>query len=89
MEFTQAQAEQKVAARQWVRTRDEWFAEDGVPEGTRGQVIGADPLERVDPATHQAIWVVHVYFPAEDVLLINIGLDRYQASFLEITLDRR
>jgi hypothetical protein len=87
MEFTQAQAEQKVPNRQWVYIRDEWRTDDGVPPGTRGQVMGADPLGGVEPATVQEIWGVHIYFPAEDVLLINIRLDRYQASFVESTLD--
>jgi hypothetical protein len=89
MEFTQTEAEKKTEDRQWVCTRDEWFEEEGVPFGTRGQVIGADPLGGVDRATNQDIWVVHVRFPSEGVLILNIGLGRYIESFVEIAVDKR
>ena len=88
MEFTKAEAKEKEKNRQWVRTRDDYFEEEGVPKGTRGQVVGADPLGTVEVATSTEIWVVHVRFYSENIMIPNIGKERYEESLLEFEVDR-
>ena len=84
MEFTQAEAKKKAADGQWLRTREERIKDISMPKGTRGQVIGADALRAVGRTPAPDIWVVHVRFPSEGVLMLNIGKDLYLEAFEEI-----
>jgi hypothetical protein len=88
MEFTKLEAKRKAEDRQWLRTRNEWSEDIELPTGTWGQVVGAGDLGRIDPTTNQDIWGVHVRFPAEGVLILDVGKDRYLESFVEIVVDQ-
>jgi hypothetical protein len=84
MEFTQAEAKKKAAARQGVRTRQEWIEGVGMPQGTWGHVIGADALGGLERATGRDIWVVHVSFPSQGVFIYDLRKDRYREAFVEV-----
>jgi len=88
MEFTKVEAKKKAEDRQWLLIRKEWIEDIELPKGTWGQVVGAGDLGRIDPTTNQDIWGVHVRFPAEGVLILDVGKDRYVESFEEIAVDR-
>jgi len=92
MEFTEANAKEK--ERKWVRTRDNSFlSSDGVPEGTRGQVVCHQLLGTVEVATKEEVWVVNVrFYPSHDksqiILVENMGKEQYERSLEELEVDK-
>jgi hypothetical protein len=76
--FTEKEAEAKEG--RWVCVRDDSFLSDGVPAGTRGQVVCAQLLGTVDSGE---VWAVNVRFYPAYILIENIGKEQYQGSLEE------
>ena len=87
MDFTEKEAKEKEKRRVHVRKNDEDFLQEGVPQGTHGEVVYAALVGKVDVnGKKDEVWGVNVrFYPSGQppVLIEHIGKDQYNDSLIE------